>query len=281
MCANEAGEFIYRTVEDVDSVFEMRRRPEFDYDWRLVDRYYLEDPWGWPITANGGDKIHHEYDYVMVGDYKISGKDSGRWRQKGDYFRYLPELSFPVLERVATLMDRQRYGDAPFVRFTRAWPTHPEYDRDANGQIRMFQLRKYLNAPPKEELPMSGSFEEEAAFRSPNRKQYDDMKRAVGYIIPQVDAVQDIKSRYGFMWRGIERSPHDRELGIGGGEILVLDLQTNDVLAVRRNFRLARTIAGSRNVDWLRGMQCLDFGYAFLHKKVLKPTDPYKNLNIE
>jgi hypothetical protein len=281
LCENEAGEFVYKTVENVDSVFEMRRRPEFERDWRMFDRYYLEDPWGWPISANGRERIVAPYFYVMPNELGgVSYKDSGQWRQKGDYFRYFPEQQIPVLERVTTPLDRQRYGDAPFVRFMRVWPTHPEYDRDDKGNVRMFQLRKYLNAPDRK-WPLTGSFESIAISESPNRQLFDDKMRSVGEIIPNVGAVHEIKSRYGFMWRGIERTPNDRELGIGGGEVLVFDLQTNEVLAVRRNFRLSGTFKGTRNVDWLLGQQCLDFGYLSLHKKVLKPIDPYQHLNIK
>jgi hypothetical protein len=43
------------------------------------------------------------------------------------------------------------------------------------------------------------------------------------------------KSRYGYIWRGIAR-PHDRENGIGGGEVIVLDLETNAVLGVQRGY---------------------------------------------
>jgi hypothetical protein len=46
------------------------------------------------------------------------------------------------------------------------------------------------------------------------------------------------RARYGYIWRGISR-PNDRELGIGGGELIVLDLQTGQVLGVKRGF--ART----------------------------------------
>ena len=42
-------------------------------------------------------------------------------------------------------------------------------------------------------------------------------------------------SRHGYTWRGISR-PHDRELGIGGSELIVLDLQTNEILAVHRGY---------------------------------------------
>ena len=43
------------------------------------------------------------------------------------------------------------------------------------------------------------------------------------------------RSRYGFTWRGVTR-PNDRELGIAGGELIVLDIQTGEVLAVKRGF---------------------------------------------
>ena len=43
------------------------------------------------------------------------------------------------------------------------------------------------------------------------------------------------KSRYGYTWRGIVR-PHDRQNGIGGGEVIVVDLETNEILAVQRGY---------------------------------------------
>jgi len=46
------------------------------------------------------------------------------------------------------------------------------------------------------------------------------------------------RSRYGFTWRGISR-PNDREMGIAGGELIVVDIDTLQVLGVKRGF--ART----------------------------------------
>lgn len=43
------------------------------------------------------------------------------------------------------------------------------------------------------------------------------------------------KSRYGFIWRGISR-PNDREMGIAGGEMIVLELTAWRVLGVKRGF---------------------------------------------
>ncbi|MEW6246285.1 MAG: hypothetical protein AB1555_06180 [Nitrospirota bacterium] len=40
-----------------------------------------------------------------------------------------------------------------------------------------------------------------------------------------VEHASSLKSRYGYTWRGIRR-PHDRELGIAGGELIVQDVQT-------------------------------------------------------
>jgi hypothetical protein len=48
-------------------------------------------------------------------------------------------------------------------------------------------------------------------------------------------------SRYGYVWRGVEREAA-RELGILGGELIVLDLQRRFVMAVRRDFALYTVI---------------------------------------
>ena len=54
----------------------------------------------------------------------------------------------------------------------------------------------------------------------------------------QVTGIQALTARYGYTWRGIKRA-RDRENGIAGGEIIVYDLQTKEVLAVRRQFLIA------------------------------------------
>lgn len=91
------------------------------------------------------------------------------------------------------------------------------------------------------------------------------------------ERVQDLKSRYGFTWRGISR-PHDRELGIAGGEVIVLDLQTSEVLAVRRGYaasggKTKETVAG---IWWLSAAKCPQsmpgVEPSFIHK-VLKPSN--------
>src|SRR5690606_8693603 len=50
-----------------------------------------------------------------------------------------------------------------------------------------------------------------------------------------VEVSENLSSKYGFTWRGIVR-PHDRELGIGGVEIIVLEIETGRVLAFLRGY---------------------------------------------
>lgn len=93
------------------------------------------------------------------------------------------------------------------------------------------------------------------------------------------ERVKEPKSRYGFTWRGITR-PHDRELGIAGGEMIILDMQTNEVLAVRRGYLASgRSLATVGGIWWLGAAACppnrSGENHALLHR-VLKPT---KSLN--
>jgi hypothetical protein len=76
----------------------------------------------------------------------------------------------------------------------------------------------------------------------------------VPYIVTK-EGVSSLKSRYGFIWRGIHR-PHDRELGIVGGELIVMELQTNDVLGVRRGFIRSGAVRNLTGVWWLGGQVC-------------------------
>jgi hypothetical protein len=90
-----------------------------------------------------------------------------------------------------------------------------------------------------------------------------------------------IISRYGYTWRGIQRD-RDREFGIAGGELIVLDLQTDEILGVRRGF--AWTGTSGRKTNWEFTPVCpryeirdrskdFDFSYWFI-RKVLRPVDP-------
>lgn len=92
--------------------------------------------------------------------------------------------------------------------------------------------------------------------------------------LQKVNEVQR-KSRYGYTWRGVVR-PHDRENGIGGGEVIVLDLETNEVLAVFRGYaqfkmdkKMSILKAGWRNR--CPTIQATGGPYGHFILKVLKP----------
>ena len=104
--------------------------------------------------------------------------------------------------------------------------------------------------------------------------------RYFGYNGRNLETLQKInearrKSRYGYTWRGVVR-PHDRENGIGGGEVIVLDLETNEVLAVLRGFaqfkideKMGLLKAGWRNR--CPAIQATGGPYGHFILKVLRP----------
>lgn len=56
----------------------------------------------------------------------------------------------------------------------------------------------------------------------------------------QVVGIDAPTAQYGYTWRGLRRE-RDREFGIAGGEILIYELATKEVIAVRRQFLVAST----------------------------------------
>ena len=101
--------------------------------------------------------------------------------------------------------------------------------------------------------------------------------------------VAEPQSRYGITWRAIERTGFDRDLGVAGIEVLIVDLRSGEVLAVRRGF--ARALMGrptpfhghTGNI-WGRDLQCPGNGvpagtgsetvFRDFLTKVLTPTPP-------
>jgi hypothetical protein len=83
--------------------------------------------------------------------------------------------------------------------------------------------------------------------------EYDEFKDR-GMTALAIDRPQ---ARHGFLWRGVKR-PQDRENGIAGGEVIVIDTSTNEVLGVRRAYLRS---GGVRNTGtgiwWLKGQMCL------------------------
>lgn len=186
LCAKEAGEFIFKTVENVEGIMQLRPRETGIVDADSVSSKYrhlyaMEDPYGhWD-----GEVDEPAYDLVRPNRYEFFELPAGSIR--------LPEW-------------KQRFRHS----------SQREESRPEDAVERHFGYTGEMNSM---------------------RKEFDANRRA----------------RYGFTWRGIKR-PHDREMGIAGGELIVLDLETNEVLAVRRGYALYRG-------QWEFTPVCPKYGY--------------------
>ena len=202
LCKTEAGEFIYKTVENVEGLYMMRPRKEAT-DYELEHLYALEDPYGQVLTES--ELSQDEYVQPAMGKYVF--------------------LETPL--NIGSAHEK-------FKRYYRDEGAHPnrQYQTAINGQ---------------------------SIF--------------VPYIVAETN-VSTIKSRYGFTWRGISR-PHDRELGIAGGELIVLDLNSQEVVAVRRGFIRSGWMKNLTGIWWLTGRTCPAPGAKREHlfvKEVLRPV---------
>lgn len=205
LCKTEAGEFIYKTVENVEGLYMMRPRKRVT-DYEIEHLYALEDPYG-----------------------QVLGVSYGR----GEY-----------------------------------------YVQPAIGKYR------FLEEPLRQNLPADSKAKYRRYYRDQKAHPGKDFQTAIDgrfVRVPYVVAEQEVEilqSRYGYSWRGITR-PHDRELGIAGGELIVLDLQTNEVVAIRRGFIRSGSVRNLTGISWINGQVCSNSGdkreHIFL-KEVLKPN---------
>lgn len=210
LCDTEAGEFIYKTIEDVEGIYQMRPRKRASSRHELQERYPMEDPYGY----TGGEAKEPEFMYVKPNRYQyiempIRHRDMPNWLKKARH----PSNSEPI-------------------------PPGAKYRRFSG-----------YDAREKETMVMEYSTE--------------------------------LKSRYGYTWRGIRRL-YDRENGIAGGELIIMDLQTNEVLGVRRGFARTGRANNVTGVNWEVTEVCptltyiknwpkrFDFNYWFVGS-ILKP----------
>ncbi len=204
LCRTEAGEFIYKTVENVEGLYMMRPRDEMTYEYNHL--YAMEDPYGhWNVEATEPEIL-----FVKPSLYSF--------------------LETPVMSRTIPESKRDTMHPSLFTKSDKGskYPRYFGYD----GNDRRTMQRLY----------------------SPS-----------------------LKARHGYLWRGIGR-PNDRELGIAGSEMILLDLQSNEVLAVHRayaRFDVDKTIAGVAAMQWWQrcpapSMNDAPPRHEFI-RKVLKP----------
>jgi len=200
LCKTEAGEFIYKTVENVEGLYMMRPR-KVATDYELEHLYVLEDPYGDVMGERG-----HPQDYLVQPPFGL--------------YQFLEEPSLS----------------------------------SGNGTRRHSRIAAKDSS--RSFVYMKGSHSE-----------------SVPYIVKSGDVPESI-SHFGYTWRGISR-PHDREFGIAGGELIIMDLETKEILGVRRAYIRS---GGVRNnltgIWWLGGGKCKKLGaklpYEFLYD-ILKP----------
>lgn len=159
LCKTEAGEFVYKTVENVEGVYLMRPR-EVATDHMHQHLYAMEDPAGYSLEP----------------------------RTPQDHFVQPPIGKYEFLE----LPGQNSAG-------------YRRYYQDSNANPgKLFSA--WINGR-HERIP---------------------------YIVA-LEESKEARSQFGYTWRGITR-PYDREFGIAGGELIVLNVSTQEVLAVRRGF---------------------------------------------
>ncbi|MFO0773689.1 MAG: hypothetical protein U0172_03370 [Nitrospiraceae bacterium] len=211
LCKTEAGEFIYKTIDNVDGLFMLRSRSSAR-DEVQEHLYALEDPYG-HMDAEAEE----------------------------------PEMLFVRPQRYAFL-EHPLWSDVK-----------PPWGQD--------YMHPSYSVPPDKAARYERFFGADGRDPKSMVKQYDSERKA----------------RYGYTWRGITR-PYDRELGIAGGELIVLDLENNEVLGVRRGFiRSGAVPNNATGIWWMTGHACpryasmggrrrdIDFAYWFV-SQVLKPA---------
>jgi hypothetical protein len=223
LCKTEAGEFIFKIVEGVEGIYQMRPRV-MATDYEMMHLYALEDPYNAYENMSEETYVNPRYmDAVKTKDIK-----------KRAYRLYKPDQNYKFLEKPIPTPLQNPADGTKYLRYSKP-----------NSEKLVFENDQYMY-PGDQQPPMLE------------------------------ERVQEPKSRYGFTWRGITR-PHDRELGIVGGEVIVLDLQANEVLAVRRGYaasggKTLQTVAG---IWWLGAAKCPatlpGVEHSFIHK-VLKPS---------
>ena len=206
LCKTEAGEFIYKTVENVEGLYMIRPSGQ-PTDYELEHLYALEDPYDATDDPNPQD--------------------------------YLVQPPFGQFQFMESLHAKDETDTSqPYLRYSRS--SEKESKRDY--------------------VYMDGT-----------------RSHRVSYIVKK-EGVSSIKSRYGYTWRGVQRS-HDRELGIVGGELIVMDLQTNDVLGVHREFIRSGGVPNLTGIWWLGGQVCpmkKALSSSQFIQKILRPTSEQK-----
>jgi hypothetical protein len=189
LCKAEAGEFIYKTVDNGEGIYQIRPRARATPN-ELRDRYVMEDPYGYT------DQEASDPELALVG----------------------PKL-FRFLETPRLI--------------------HARFGIYSSGTERAARHESFFVEPPERVIV--------ARYAGFNQNDFRSMIRTFD---------KKLDSRYGYTWKGIKRE-NDRELGIAGGEVIVVDLHTNEIIALWRGFaqNRSRTVPGP-TISWESAPAC-------------------------
>lgn len=213
LCEKEAGDFIFRKVENVEGLY-FARPPKRPTDQDLMDRWKLEHP-------------------RLEGKFQLGGAAP---QDRASLFVDPPVANYMFYEEP----NQDPKANQRYLRLS-GYKSSNEFKHDANGNWRRTPDAPWL-----------------------------------------IEPISQLKARYGLTWRGIHR-PFDRENGIAGGEIIAYDIQTNEVLAVFRNFAYTGRMKNTPDGAWWlsaggcsglnRNLDHLDGGFTSRPPMVFKPAN--------
>jgi hypothetical protein len=219
LCATEAGEWIFKRVQNVEGFYFARPVvKELNTD-RMKDPYGPEMPWLERLGLITAEKLPDQ----------------------GDMFIEQPNANYRFVEQPKRDVAWQAQINEPYVRLF-------GYTRE------IFVKEGQVVAAWNERTPM------------------------------QVTGIVQPSASYGYTWRGIKRAK-DRENGIAGGEVLIYDLRSKEILAVRRQFLVGfKNPRGAGAILWEVATRCplSDRGtneelkeFSFSVLQTIEPSTPY------
>lgn len=133
LCKAEAGEFIYRTVQNVDAIYQIRPRPK-ETSYAFQDRYVMEDPYGYTESESG---LLEEIPWQVVGPGWGSRKSAGKY----------PVFETPILDTALHWTQRKYYPSELFEPkpSARSFQRFSGYDRRSRATMAIKYENKVLS----------------------------------------------------------------------------------------------------------------------------------------
>ena len=210
LCDTEAGQYIFKTMENVDGFLQMRPHRRYK-EIELMDPFLIESAVG--LSGDAGQVYSAPFPNVHYG---------------GPIYFIQPMLGHYLwLDQPAN--DR---------------PTYIHFYRDLSAMTFPKDGKEYVTG-------------------------LNSRTARVPFLIAQQEKVKS-DARLGYTYRGIRRKD-DRNSRIAGGEMIILDLQSGEVLAVYREFKWMHGKIPRLDLSrWCGRPNSPDFDHLFI-QKVLKP----------